>query len=247
MDKQHILKEIETLIRSIKVHYDNLDNEPRIPTIELELITSKIRKLHEKSIIYNHLHYIEEEQIMQMRKNRSRIASSLDLMDKADAAAQKQINTIISKSLDEIIEPIQPVIEKSEEPVLPARNEVIPPVESIPAAQPVRPNAEAVVNPISIKGVEETPVNKPADTAPPAADFYDFKKHIGLNNRIWFVKELFKGSMNDFDECLTGLGNCTSDTEAAKLVNEYTVRFSWDENGEAFENLQSLIRMRFKI
>ena len=61
-DKKSILQEIEVLIRSIKVHYDNLENESRIPTIELELITSKIRKLHEKSIIYNHLHYLEEEQ-----------------------------------------------------------------------------------------------------------------------------------------------------------------------------------------
>ena len=54
LDKKAILKEIEVLIRSIKVHYDNIENEYRIPTIELELITSKIRKLHEKSIIYNH-------------------------------------------------------------------------------------------------------------------------------------------------------------------------------------------------
>jgi hypothetical protein len=50
LDKKAILKEIEVLIRSIKVHYDNIENEYRIPTIELELITSKIRKLHEKSI-----------------------------------------------------------------------------------------------------------------------------------------------------------------------------------------------------
>jgi hypothetical protein len=70
LDKKAILKEIEVLIRSIKVHYDNIENEYRIPTIELELITSKIRKLHEKSIIYNHLHYLEEEQLQSSKRMR---------------------------------------------------------------------------------------------------------------------------------------------------------------------------------
>ena len=70
LDKKAILKEIEVLIRSIKVHYDNIENEHRIPTIELELITSKIRKLHEKSIIYNHLHYMEEDQIQSAKRSK---------------------------------------------------------------------------------------------------------------------------------------------------------------------------------
>ena len=92
LDKKAILKEIEVLIRSIKVHYDNIEHEYRIPTIELELITAKIRKLHEKSIVYNHLHYIEEEQL----QNSKRI--KFDQMVMRQAAENNMPNEIVVES-----------------------------------------------------------------------------------------------------------------------------------------------------
>lgn len=61
MTRKELHQEIEQLIQSIKLHYNQISHEVRIPGIELELITSKIRRLHEKSIIYNHLHTLEEQ------------------------------------------------------------------------------------------------------------------------------------------------------------------------------------------
>lgn len=61
MNKKELQSEIEQLIQSIKLHYNKINEEVRIPSIELELITAKIRKLHEKSIIYNHIHFLEEQ------------------------------------------------------------------------------------------------------------------------------------------------------------------------------------------
>ena len=60
MTKEQIGKEIKELIRSIKTHYTFVEEEDRIPLIELELITSKIRKLYEKSIINNYLYSIDD-------------------------------------------------------------------------------------------------------------------------------------------------------------------------------------------
>ncbi len=60
MTKEQLSKEIKDLIRSIKTHYTFVEEEDRIPLIELELITSKIRKLYEKSIINNFLHANDE-------------------------------------------------------------------------------------------------------------------------------------------------------------------------------------------
>ena len=68
MTRKELGKEIEVLIRTIKIHYDTIGEEIRIPGIELELITSKIRKLYEKSIVYNYLYSLEEEQLRNHKK-----------------------------------------------------------------------------------------------------------------------------------------------------------------------------------
>lgn len=70
MTKEQIGKEIKELIRSIKTHYTFVEEEDRIPLIELELITSKIRKLYEKSIINNYLHSNDENYMSQEKTRR---------------------------------------------------------------------------------------------------------------------------------------------------------------------------------
>lgn len=55
MNKNKIRKEIAELIDNIKEHSEEIGNKKRIPQIELEAILSKIKKLYEKSIIYNYL------------------------------------------------------------------------------------------------------------------------------------------------------------------------------------------------
>lgn len=60
MDKQQIRKEIKALINSIKEHSDNIGDVDHVPQVELELILHKIEKLYQKSIVFNHLHTIQE-------------------------------------------------------------------------------------------------------------------------------------------------------------------------------------------
>jgi hypothetical protein len=55
MNKNQIRKEIAALIDSIKDHSDNIGDKQHITQLELELILSKVKKLYEKSIVYNYL------------------------------------------------------------------------------------------------------------------------------------------------------------------------------------------------
>lgn len=58
MDKNQIRKDIEGLIINIKEHFDNALDQDHIPQLELEMIVSKIEKLHQKAIIF---HYVNEK------------------------------------------------------------------------------------------------------------------------------------------------------------------------------------------
>lgn len=55
MNKNQIRKEISSLIDSIKEHSDNIGDKQHITQLELELILSKVKKLYEKSIVFNYL------------------------------------------------------------------------------------------------------------------------------------------------------------------------------------------------
>jgi hypothetical protein len=55
MDKIQIRKEIESLIQNIKEHFDNALTQDHIPQLELDMVVSKIEKLHQKAIILNYL------------------------------------------------------------------------------------------------------------------------------------------------------------------------------------------------
>jgi putative lipase involved disintegration of autophagic bodies len=58
MNKKQLRKEIQQLIDSIKKHSDELAAMEHIPQLELELILSKVERLHDKSVIYNYLHSV---------------------------------------------------------------------------------------------------------------------------------------------------------------------------------------------
>jgi hypothetical protein len=105
MNRKELGKEIEVLIRTIKIHYDSIGEEIRIPAIELELITSKIRKLYERSIVYNYLYSLEEDQLRNSGKLPKQISlpdSNLVLnkraeFEKEEAAQQKETSTASTK------------------------------------------------------------------------------------------------------------------------------------------------------
>jgi hypothetical protein len=222
-DKKSILQEIEVLIRSIKVHYDNLENESRIPSIELELITSKIRKLHEKSIIYNHLHYLEEEQNQFLKR--------LKQEDEKPAQVQKYpenekpttlatetehrspINPIIPTPVQtkEEQKPIEnPAVNTSPEIVLPVLNQTIP---------------EKKTNPEPIDFKRETNIN------------------LGLNDRIWLTRELFEGNADELNLAINTLKNSASLAEFNQHLHQLKAKYNWKDE-EAEESFKSLFRAK---
>jgi hypothetical protein len=62
MDKSAIRKEITTLINSIKEHSDKIGDKDTGVQSELEALFNKIEKLHQHTIIYNHLNSFPETQ-----------------------------------------------------------------------------------------------------------------------------------------------------------------------------------------
>jgi len=217
-DKKSILQEIEVLIRSIKVHYDNLENESRIPTIELELITSKIRKLHEKSIIYNHLHYLEEEQNQLLKRLKQEEDKGMKTPPQSETSRSNAPTVTTTPQVAQA--PVAP-------PSPPPAPE--PKIHETPAPAPPPTQPAAVDLPSEEKKQEPTVFKK------------DTHINLGLNDRIWLTRELFNGNAEDLNLAINTLKNSSSSVEFNQHLQQLKAKFSWkdDEAEDAFKSLFS--------
>lgn len=229
LDKKSILKEIEVLIRSIKVHYDNIENEHRIPTIELELITSKIRKLHEKSIIYNHLHYLEEETSLMQKRDRN-LADVMDAMQIAERQTVSKVHQppVIEAASASAEIPPSPIMESKETP---QTNEAVI-TEPVVASASINQKAPVEAAPIAPVGEHQL---KMMDLGP----------ELGLNDRFWFINELFSGKGEELDLAINTFSNTPTHAEARNFLEHLVSRFKWNRDSEAFEHFIMLLNKRF--
>jgi len=241
MNKKEIGKEIEILIRSIKLHYDNIAEEVRIPSIELELITAKIRKLHDKSIIFNHLHYMEEQQ---SRLNR------IELEMEAEDDETPEENFIINASeiptplvTPTITEKIQNIIttdtpenvivkeltnEKVPEPII-----IIEEIKKTEEINTKQPNTEEPAKPKLDEVVSNTIIGK------------DLKKIIGFSDKYFFISQLFDGNADDFNTELNTINLSTSSANAFEHIENIKKQKSWSDDSEALQSLKRYITNKF--
>lgn len=224
LDKKAILKEIEVLIRSIKVHYDNIENEHRIPTIELELITSKIRKLHEKSIIYNHLHYLEEEQIQSQRR--------------------LKLDQLIFKHGTEtqVIEPVE--LEQKNNEIFDTHvqfEEKVMSLEHEKNEQQSKKEVDLITETPTVESKEDSktlPKNIIDENFKPI----NLSSKIGINDRFRFIKNLFGGNGTALEEAIKSIENCSSKSSLTTCLNSLKSQYNWNEEDETVIDFFGLIQ-----
>jgi hypothetical protein len=226
LDKKAILKEIEVLIRSIKVHYDNIEHEYRIPTIELELITAKIRKLHEKSIVYNHLHYIEEEQL----QNSKRI--KFDQMVMRQAAENNLPNEIVVESQQNEMFATQLKFEEKMASIEKSVEE-----ETI--------GATADEHPESIEQKQDIEIEKNTIETPTLSTSFNQVKlagKIGINDRFRFIKNLFEGNGVAMEEAIKEIEQCGSASSLAACIDKLRSTNQWDDEDENVIDFMAMLK-----
>lgn len=237
LDKKAILKEIEVLIRSIKVHYDNIENEHRIPTIELELITSKIRKLHEKSIIYNHIHYMEEEQLQSTKRLKldhlifKHAAEDHQMKDMHIEAKKNELFTTQVKfeekvsaleKTKEVIEPIAEVIVKQEEIEVKIEEVVVSTEEFVSFIKQEEPSPSIEAN-SSFKKVQ-------------------LGSKIGINDRFRFIKNLFAGNGVALEEAIKEIEQCNSAQTLTTCIEKLKSNNQWNEEDESVIDFMAMLK-----
>lgn len=246
MDKNKLRKEISHLIDSIKDHSDNISNYKRIPQLELEMILSKIKKLYEKSIVFN---YINEHEVEEQKVNGAADQGKADQNKKEEEEASEEKKDKMEGTQMEYVEHFE------EEKVKKAVEESLD--HSISKKEPLK-NIPSVISDINSKlkeQVSRSSLNERGyddrTDATIAAKLQrkkidNLNKAIGTNEKFVFTKELFAGDREAFNQAVKDLDNLNSYEEAEKHINENLAgKYNWDFNLKSVVVFLDLVQRRF--
>jgi len=224
-NKNAIRKDIAALIDGIKASSDRIGFRKDISQAELDLIIHQIEQLYRKSVVFAYLNTLPDEE-----------------------------NAVV-------VPPVQPVMQQEVE-VVPVAPEVVQPVEVVPEEKIVQlepvvevpdekvviPESEPVVQPVIEQHpiIQEPPVVKveqhPATPLPPRPDW---KKAIGLNERIMFTRLLFKQDQSAYEECIAQLSACASKDEALAFLDMLAGTYNWNKQSDEVQTLYTIVKNRF--
>jgi len=73
----------------------------------------------------------------------------------------------------------------------------------------------------------------------------NIKTSIGINEKFFFINELFDGNMKDYNEAIEKLNVFTGKDEAIAYFNGLKDKYQWKEENEAFGQLKELVGRRY--
>lgn len=74
----------------------------------------------------------------------------------------------------------------------------------------------------------------------------DLKSAIGINEKFYFINELFDGNMKDYNETIEVLAGFETLEETTNYFKEINEKYSWDEGSDAVKQLTDFIERRYK-
>lgn len=247
MDKYQLRKEIAQLIDSIKEHSDNIGTRKRIPQLELELILSKIKKLYEKSIVFNYVnqYHLDEWEEQEVPVIPAALEEVLDNDEIEEISVQDEVveetkapeELLINIQVEEKTEIVEEIKQEEQTIEISTQEKVAIEVNTkISEALNLSLNeklSKQVADVSLLSKLRKKPVE-------------DLVKSIGINERYLFTKELFKGNSEAFMQHVRAVNAVNSYEEAQQyLEKEVIPNFNWDANNPAVNEFLDLVQRRF--
>lgn len=74
----------------------------------------------------------------------------------------------------------------------------------------------------------------------------NLKSAIGINEKFFFINELFEGNLNEYNAAIEALENLESLGESAPQLEELAQKYNWKDHPEAVEQLNQFLKRKFK-
>jgi hypothetical protein len=236
-------KQIEELINGLqRLIQSHSNNSESISRIELDLALEKVRRLYDI--------------LLQMKIQESKpdypvsdeITSQVEPVDAAMIPLEEpqSVPENIIAEPEIIDEPVLQEIQQSEEVLAQdvAYKDIepaIPDLFSGTIVSTARKTDKTVVEKLSEENQAETIADKIG-----SHKITGLKQAIGINEKFFFINELFQGNMKEYSETLNALDQVEEIQATKDFLENLCRKNSWDTEGNAVRKLYEFIERKFK-
>ncbi|MES2837421.1 MAG: hypothetical protein V4667_07855 [Bacteroidota bacterium] len=224
MKKQELVTEIEDLLISINNHFVDVENNARIPNIELDVISSKVSKLHEKIAVFKFLNENEgsfkNEKIDIENNKLNKIEELKSKAFEVSPSINSNPTTITSTIVEEKVSAIITETPKLETVII----------------------EEKTIAVVEEKKIIETPVNPIVVNN---SNLPDIKKLMSINDRLLFQNQLFGNVALDFSNFTDKINSFYTFQDANYYYETIAKQHAWKNDDETILTLKRYIHKRF--
>ena len=262
MNRKLIIKEVDSIEQEIGRLVAGFSSDPeKIARIDIDLALEKIRKLYdmvlklegsESEVIMERVEkeeiVVEEPALPQIEKEIEEsedilvVNEEMDVKEKKSAEkenVEKPVETETSALFETETKPEEP---ESIESVNQVSTGATMDLFGETVADKIAPETDkTVADSISEKIIEESVADVINKTI-----ISDLKAAIGINEKFFFINELFDGNMKDYNETIDSLNGFNNKNEAIDYFNDLKSKNRWKDDNEAVIQLTELIDRRYE-
>ncbi len=241
-------EEMEVVLNELNEQFENLcNNEVRVPQIELDIIMATMRRLYEQMNQLNKIQNLSgTSDVIVENANAERIAEpearpelkevETDVQEiKADYANTNSDDYDVTKDFLEEME------EQKEE-------KTDTPTKKIPKSETQKPSLLlqfedeifSVNDTMAKKGEDKSVVNRLSNSR-----IENLKSAIGINDKFYFINELFAGNSQAYEDVIYTLNNFKRFEESLQYISTLKHRYDWDTDAEAYQKLIHFLERKF--
>ncbi len=225
MDYKNTIDSLLIDIEEIKNLIQKFKDDESISQIEMDLLLSKIRNLYDILLI------IESE-------NKEKSVLKKDLSKKEVDKDEKDEKTVERSDDFSLEEPynLERVDNQAEELDSPDSEDEDKNIEIIADKyQSTSSRNESIGEKTNVQDVSSKLQSKPLE---------DIKKAIGINDRFLFIKELFEGNANIYNETIDIINNADNYIE---VLNHLKANYDWDYKSDVVIYFLDIVKRKFAI
>jgi len=261
--------ELSTLLEELSEQFHTMNaHEQTIPQIELDIFRRNIQKLYENTLFLNKLNKSKDpmltvpETIILEEEVKETV-----IIEKMEDIQQPKTPTAIEEP--EEIKPDPTIFQQEHLPEEAKQEDLIDPIidESIHLNHEENLTQEKIIPQITEKQITETnlfsqvksedevdDINKKLADSNSTSSIVEklqnnriesLKSVIGINDKFYFINELFGGDTQKYEDIIYTLNNFKKLDDAMQYFSTLKYRFTWDEESEPYAKLTHMLERKF--
>ncbi|MBN1650239.1 MAG: hypothetical protein JW857_02855 [Bacteroidales bacterium] len=237
------LEEMEVVLNELNEQFENLStNEVRVPQIELDIIMATMRRLYEQMSELNKMKHLSGVDPVKAENSTEKTEPTEQKETQAEVQEIKADYAITDTEERDVTKDFLKEIDEEKEKKTDAAAKKTPKPETQKPSLLLQFEDEifSVNDTLAKKGDDKSVVNKLSNTR-----IENLKSAIGINDKFYFINELFAGNSQAYEDVIYTLNNFKRFEESLQYISTLKHRYDWDTDAEAYQKLIHFLERKF--